>query len=391
MTTLGAARRYAPPPMDRARAQGRIRSLDGLRGIAASVVVIHHLLLASVVSLAAVYLTGAHPVGLARLLSYTPLHIIWAGPEFVIVFFVLSGLVLSLAAAAGARFIARQYYPNRFIRLYVPVWGSLIVGAVAHVVISHASVHGATWWLNHHHERLTLHRAAYDSTLVYEAGDPQFSGVLWSLRWEVYFSILLPVFLFVGSKVRFELLTAATLGVILVGATSHQTLHYLPPFMLGVALAYGRDRLRAWMTPARAWSLLGLAVIGLTADWWLRNGFGRHVALMLVAAGAMCAVAVAMCPGFFADFLNRRPVNLVGKRSFSLYLVHEPVIVATAFALGGKPSPIVLAVVALPVIAIVTELFYRGVERPAHNLAREIASRNGRVGRRIVSADGAAP
>jgi peptidoglycan/LPS O-acetylase OafA/YrhL len=73
-----------------------VSSLDGLRGVAASVVVVHHLILASVAGLAIAYTAGPRSHGIDHLLTYTPLHVIWAGPQFVIVFFVLSGLVLSL-------------------------------------------------------------------------------------------------------------------------------------------------------------------------------------------------------------------------------------------------------------------------------------------------------
>ena len=343
----------------------RVRSLDGLRCLAASIVVVQHLLLASVAGLAALYLGGANASGA---------KVSWAGPEAIIVFFVLSGLVLSLGAAAGKRFVASFYYPCRLARLYVPVWGALIVAAVAHEVIVHRFVPGATWWLNGHAGPLTLHRAAFDSTLVYEAGDGQFSSVLWTLRWEVIFSVLLPAFLFVGSRVRWDLLVVATIVVIAFGGGKYELARYLAPFMLGVALAYGRGRITEWMTPRKARLLLIGSIASLTADWWLRTGFVSHIGLGLVAAGATGLVTVAMCPGSFANFLNSRPLRLVGQRSFTLYLVHEPIVVAAAFALGGRPSVIVLAAVSLPVIAIVTEVFYRYVERPTHRLARSLGT-----------------
>ncbi len=76
---------------------GRWKGLDGLRGLAAIVVVLHHSLLTSP-SLALAYFGGPKaPVGSPSwLLTYTPLHLVWAGPEAVLVFFVLSGFVLTL-------------------------------------------------------------------------------------------------------------------------------------------------------------------------------------------------------------------------------------------------------------------------------------------------------
>jgi peptidoglycan/LPS O-acetylase OafA/YrhL len=54
-------------------------------------------------------------------LSYTPLHLVWAGPEAVLVFFVLSGLVLSAATQGRSDFRWSAYYPSRLMRLYLPV------------------------------------------------------------------------------------------------------------------------------------------------------------------------------------------------------------------------------------------------------------------------------
>src|ERR1039458_10316795 len=96
----------------------RIRSLDGLRGLAALVVLVHHALLASDSKLAILYSSPSHaqmPVegSLNWLVFYTPLHLFWAGPEFVAVFFVLSGLVLALPVIGKRKLRLAPYYPSR--------------------------------------------------------------------------------------------------------------------------------------------------------------------------------------------------------------------------------------------------------------------------------------
>src|SRR5690606_29781570 len=81
----------------------RVTSLDGLRGIAATVVFIEHFML-TIPVFSDVFMQSAStanpaaltPASLAWWLSYTPLHIIWQGTGAVYIFFILSGYVLTL-------------------------------------------------------------------------------------------------------------------------------------------------------------------------------------------------------------------------------------------------------------------------------------------------------
>lgn len=77
-----------------------------------------------------------------------------------------------------------------------------------------------------------------------------------------------------------------------------------------------------------------------------------------------------MLPAPAHSVLHSRPLQIVGLRSFSLYLVHAPLIVAVAFALGGRPTVILLTLISLPLIAATTAAFYRWVERPSQRWAR---------------------
>jgi peptidoglycan/LPS O-acetylase OafA/YrhL len=75
------------------------------------------------------------------------------------------------------------------------------------------------------------------------------------------------------------------------------------------------------------------------------------------------------------DLLNSEIAQWLGDRSFSLYLVHLPVVVAVTAFLGGQPHLggvlILSALVAFPLAAG----FHRYIEQPAHRLARTIGQR----------------
>jgi peptidoglycan/LPS O-acetylase OafA/YrhL len=393
-----AASRVPAPATVRELSRGRVRALDGLRGLAALVVLLHHILLASAPQLAYAYDGVPQPRGaVVWLLTYTPVHVLWAGPEAVVVFFVLSGFVLSLPVARGGRLRVGSYYPARFLRLYLPVWGALLLAAALHLAVGRHVLAGASWWLNAHAQPLTARAARLDASLLSGAGDWGFTSVLWSLRWEVLFSLLLPVLLLAplgrrvwsaaGALLCFLALLRAggSLGAGVarqeagggpLGASGGEYLLELPPFVLGALLAFHYRRLERLAAALRAPGArnatarlaLGVGCIGgLTAGWWLP---GSENPAALVAAGACLALVAALTVGAFGGFLESAPMQWTGRRSYSLYLVHEPIVVALAFALGGRPAPISFALLAIPLALAAAAVFYRGVERPAHGLAR---------------------
>src|SRR6478735_2828286 len=75
----------------------RLRALDGLRGVAALAVLLFHVVMAGVPTLGAVSAISGSAPGLIGRLAHSPVAVLWAGPQFVIVFFVLSGFVLTRA------------------------------------------------------------------------------------------------------------------------------------------------------------------------------------------------------------------------------------------------------------------------------------------------------
>ena len=77
----------------------RIAALDGLRGLAAATVAIGH----GLDVFPTVWLASNHgpAAGALGWLTYSPLHLLWAGHEAVILFFVLSGFVLAFATMMG--------------------------------------------------------------------------------------------------------------------------------------------------------------------------------------------------------------------------------------------------------------------------------------------------
>ncbi|HSZ69205.1 MAG TPA: acyltransferase [Solirubrobacteraceae bacterium] len=376
---------------------GRLPALEGLRGLAALVVVVHHSLLATVPRFAGAYGVGPYPLRGTPgwWLTYSPLHLLWGGGESVVVFFVLSGFVLSLPSARG-RGVPRplSYYPSRFVRLYLPVWGALSFAALMHVLVigSAARATGGDWWLSSFSEPLSLQAAREDAGLLStHTGHWALLGVLWSLRWEVLFSLALPLLLLLAvrglrTRLSWALLVSACAAALLWHGSSEYLLE-LPPFVLGVALAFHHEDIarlaralarRTWWSAAARLLLGAACMCALSADWWLVRSAPEGqtamsgTAALLVAVGACLAVLAALTLGSFETFLRSRPIAWTGRRSYSLYLVHCPIVVALALAAGGSFSlGYLIAALALSLAA--AAVFHRVVEAPAHRFSRRIA------------------
>ena len=354
----------------------RYTSLDGLRGFAALVVVFHHALLLSP-NLAAAYRPGDRTEGWWGVaLTYSPAHIVWAGQEAVYLFFVLSGFVLALPFLGERRASWRAYYPQRLVRLYLPVLGAVILSLILFAAASRTiDEPGMSWWLTSRPSAFSAAAAVNDAALWRPGA---YNTALWSLRYEVIFSMLLPLYLLVAVRAtRFApALAVGALATIAVGYyVGVREVIYLPMFALGVLLAVSLPRVEAATARFRPWmwGVFGLSAWALvTSVWWAP---GPTSALTAVSSLGATMIVVLMIGSPLARRAGDSGVgSWLGKRSFSLYLVHEPILVTLGFALPGISVPVALAL-GLPTSLIVAHLFFVAVERPSHRLARLVGRR----------------
>jgi len=318
-------------------------------------------------------------------LVHTPLRALWAGEEAVSVFFVLSGVVLALAAQR-AGFSWRAYYPSRLVRLYLPVWVSLVLAVGWYLLLPEDPVPGAGTWLNAHVDSLTARNLLGDLLLV--GGTSTLNGPLWSLRWEVLFSLGLPLYLLAGRRWPrlWPLVLALTVLTMAVGAvTGRGWLFYLPVFALGILVAVHLDSLRALAQrierrprPGLVWgSLFSVSLVVLVVRWLAiavdAPPLVLHALYVLSPLSATVLVVLAALWPAAVRLLTTRTAAWLGTVSFSLYLVHEPLVVALAFLLDDGPL-VLVGLLALPLSLGYGWLFYRWVERPSHRLANRVGA-----------------
>ncbi|WP_248406531.1 acyltransferase family protein [Actinomyces oris] len=406
----------APPPSSGKPAAVRLIELDGLRGLAAVVVLIHHAL-ETVPALAEVGARpGTVPTGtFNRILTQSPLHLLWAGHEAVLIFFVLSGVALTYPVARrhaqGRRFDWVDYAPRRFVRLWLPAAASTTFAVIAMLLVPRSEDPALGHWMTVTHpvglgarqmlmEYLLIPKHAYRNT------------VLWSLHAEAIFSFVLPLMILgvaLCARWRFSWLPVVAALAVPVITASPGSGSYLPVFTIGAVMgwAWGHnpapvpERPRPWAT---AQALVCLLLI--TLAWW--PGMESHTAQRLANAVTLAAAAylvyLVVRAGALRGLLRSRTVQYLGLMSFSLYLVHEPVVVSLRLLthsispwwvlillspvallglhlveglaivpqglLAQPMSPWWVLILAPVVSAPLTWLFQRYIEAPSHRLAR---------------------
>ncbi|MEU2203005.1 acyltransferase [Microbacterium oleivorans] len=353
---------------------GRIQSLDGLRGVAALVVLLHHWLL-----IAEPLLEGT--VSWA-VISQSPVKLLTAGNEAVLVFFVLSGLVVVLPVFKE-NFSWMGFLSARVVRLYGPVIASLALSAILILLVPRdpSRMPPGSWMAETHADSVSAGSFLAQASLVprqYPLNNP-----LWSLHWELLYSIVLPLATALALLVRRHALAAVIVccALSVVGRLFEQSeLLYFPIFVIGTIMAARMPDLLAWVErPRPRWFMPLFTLVSalmLIGSWLARPIFPsgtdlNHLLWAFAAPGAAGTVLVALAWRPAIRLFETRPIQWLGKISFSLYLVHVPVLATLAFAFGSEAWGLV-GLLGIPLSLLVAWGFYEAVEARMHKAARRV-------------------
>lgn len=361
----------------------RLHALDGLRGLASLVVVFHHSLL-SFPQLAEPYFSksAVQPRwSFAWWMVDTPLHALWEGDAAVYVFFALSGIVLTIPVLKSSHFSWTAYYPQRLLRLYLPVWGAVALAALTFLLVPRIGSVQSPWLVERVTE-VTPRVVLKDLTLL--TGNGGLATPLWSLVWEVIFSLLLPLYVVTARRFpKLNVLKAVvSFAMIFLGSTlGFAPLTYLPMFFLGSLIAVtllSNEETCSAPLPKRNehnWRfsiLFAISLILVTFTWTTKEFIAiprtSGTATVIVLTGAAILVYLSLRWQLAKTMLEKPSFQWLGRISFSLYLVHEPIIVSFNYLFGAGRTPLAL-VCSLPVAFAIAIGFFYAIERPSHRLS----------------------
>lgn len=316
------------------------------------------------------------------------------GSAAVILFFLLSGFVLSLPYKRGTALPFGTFALRRIARIYLPY-----LAATALALLGYWQFHGtlplSAWfnetWTAPLTGRLILSSALlignYDTSLVNTA--------FWSLAVEMRLSLLLPFLCLPLLRRGWDGVVLGISAAVFLDFLVTRPLHrYFDPdtfrnvtdmtlglmcFVAGILLSRYFDLMHhTWngLNRKAHWLFFGGSMVllefgGLLGEIHYIGVISKTVQTL---GGAGVLVSVLFSERLHC-FLNRRLPVLLGRMSYSLYLVHGTVLFTLVHLFFARTS---LASLFLPYLLCSLGLgwiFFLAVEKPATSLSRHIGSR----------------
>ena len=346
-----------------------IRSLTGVRGIAALFVACYH------------FLAPFHPTWPPLFLNF-----IKHGYNAVDLFFILSGFVMTLSSKKlfEGGITGRGYgtfMKRRFARIY-PIYILLTVIYFAVVYKFHG---WPSFFIN-----LSLLQILFPSVI-------DIVGPSWSLSAEWVIYLLFPFILLFIYKFRSKVWIWGCLllgfGILVFVATNNS--EFLNGFQPVPAINGDLDRLRCFSALLRCLSeyIIGISIYKAYAEYY--KGYSKYyhyaalpaavlIVLCLfihnsdVALVVLFGVLIFSCStdtGIVARFLGWTPIYFLGEVSYSLYLIHEIVVRTDKFVFKHRYSssyitPINVCVYILCLL-VLSWISYRFIEIPSRSYLRK--------------------
>lgn len=323
-----ATAHHDPPDQGGSR---RVTGLDGLRGLAAAYVVAFHCWLLTFSG----FPTNSGP-------AWT--GVFMYGRLAVVFFLALSGFSLALSPAAkGWRLgSVATFARRRAWRIVPPYWAALLFSLwVGYNVVA----------ASHYGPPTTRTDVVYALMLqdIFVAPTP--NGAFWSIAVEAELYLVFPLLILLRRRIGgLAVLALATVpvvgyGLLAPGGTPAEGANHLAPnlapvFVAGVVAAgivNASERIRRlpwhWLALAAAGPVLTVIVVRGSA-WTVNHYFWIDLAVIPTMTFLIMSVATGRA-ALLRRLLDTRPMRSLGSFSYSLYLVHLPIVMIVSRKLVG--------------------------------------------------------
>lgn len=376
----------------------RYAELDALRGLAAITVVLTHYL--SIYPWFNEVTFGVEKYTEWNLIKYSPISILWAGHEAVVLFFILSGFVLSLPYYANKNSGYLDYLVKRVCRIYIPYIFSVLLAIVCALLFSQGGISSFSNWFNERWSLPINWNDIYNHLfLINDFNNSEFNPIYWSLVHEMRISIIFPLIILVILRFNWKLVLLgsvafSTFGFMIENLMSTKsdmvsTIKYFFMFVVGAILAKNRIILQNKYFILSLLTKNLMLVLGLflyTFQWW-----GYYVPVihnnltvdLFITLGASIFIITAISSRRISKVLLIRPFQYLGRISFSLYLYHCIALFSLIYLLHNKINIIFILLISLVLTFIISSLAYIYIEKPSSEVGKKIVEKRQEIAHRL--------
>lgn len=362
----------------------RFVALDAIRGIASLCVVVWHCYNA---------LTNDMRAQLGWFTT-TPLRLFLNGDAAVIVFFVLSGYVLSLPYLSGQPPRYWHYCVRRFCRIYLPFAATILAAALIFCATERNPIPGEAIWPNALWlpGSLDLDVVVRHLLMVGTVDATMLDGPTWTLAHELRISLIFPLLVKLCRDTKLGIISGVAIffvsqafvaatgsiegmpsGMVHPWQTWLVTADFIPCFIVGILLAKHRQELREKCARLYDWQAAGLWVLIVIAFTIFPDYFLKQI---IVTGGAALLIVKVMSSATARAFLHTSWLQWLGRISYSLYLINAPILFGTLFAFHHYASLPLLLPFSIAVSLGVATLMHRWIELPAIALGKRLTQRS---------------
>jgi len=332
------------------QSSNRMPLIDAFKAIASQLIVFHHLSAYGPLSLAA---QEAAPGTMGWLFDYARIA--------VQVFLVIGGFLAARGLSAEGQGLTTSPLPliwKRYLRLAIPFMTAIVLAIIGAAL--------ASLWLDDEAipARATLSQWLAHALLLHGVlGVDSLSAGVWYVAIDFQLFALMALLLWLG---RFRFLAPAlVLGMATASLycfnrdadLDNWSLYFFGSYGLGAAVWWASDRrhLSSWLGVVAT-----VVIAALVVDFRLR---------IAVALGVAMVIGFSRRTGWLENFPTARPIDFLGRISYSVFLVHFPIclLVNAAYAHFDLSSPVsaLLGMAAAWAASIAAgTLFHRWIEGP---------------------------
>lgn len=366
------------------RSTGKIEAVEGIRGIACLMVFLSHL---SSTFAPAMHtgVQGQAKTPIDIFLHNTPFAFWYSGVAAVGIFFVLSGFILSFCVLENDNpsLSASKLAVKRYFRLMLPALFSCIIAYVIFSISPFSSdkyVEFGEWARNYRITEPSIYDAVYNGTIgAFFSGSYAYNWSLWTMKVELIGSFCVLFICTIANNINFKKTLVIICAIIpfLLDLKQRDDI-YFSFFILGALVYMIQIELNAiiggilfacalylcgYHTSSESYRIIQQNIVVVI------NGKRLDNYILFNCIGGLLFVFSVLKTQWISKIFSSNAMVFMGALSFSVYLIHQPVMhITTAYfynkynSFGHGMASLIASAMTLIIVYLLSYIFYKKID-----------------------------